>query len=95
MQCDSNSKLATYDFKTIKPQRKAMQWIDVEVELPKIKKRFIAKCGNGDGAWQGVVDVYFDPHIGWIRCEGGDRSALYVTHYATHPYIEEETKTNN
>lgn len=88
----AGKKLTIYDFKP--NYRSKMLWIDVENELPKIKmkKRFLAKCVNGDGSWLGIVDVYFDPHIGWMRCENADRNALYVTHYTEHPYMEEENK---
>lgn len=90
--CEGSSKIALYDFKP--KTRNKMHWIDVEIELPKIKmkKRFLAKCVNGDGSWLGIVDVYFDPHVGWMRCETTDKAALYVTHYTEHPYMEEENK---
>ncbi len=65
-----------------------MEWISVEKELPKGRKRFLAKCRNGlieDSSWSGIVDVYFDPHIGWARCESHDIKPVYVTHYCEYP----------
>lgn len=82
-----------------------MEWINVQEELPKTRKRYLAKCmiGYSDDKWSGIVDVYFDPHIGWLRCESPDTS-VFVTHYTDHPcpdYPFEEKcqvnilKTNN
>ncbi len=65
-----------------------MEWIDVEKELPKSRKRYLAICKNGDveTSWTGLVDVYFDPHRGWIRCESKTPNLVNVTHYCIHPF---------
>ncbi len=65
-----------------------MNWISVEDELPKTRKRYIALCQNNDSeiAWNGIVDVFFDPRIGWRRCESKDMQRIYVIFYTDHPY---------
>lgn len=67
-----------------------MEWIDVQKELPKTRKRFLAKCRNGceDSYWYGIVDVFFDPHVGWIRCESQDGELVFVIQYTEHPCPE-------
>lgn len=65
-----------------------MNWINVETELPKTRKRFIALCQNNnkEGGWNGIIDVFFDPRIGWSRCESQDIRPVYVIFYTDHPY---------
>jgi hypothetical protein len=66
-----------------KQESNHMNWISVENELPKEKARFLAKCQNDQ--WTGIVDVFFDPHTGWKRCEDPSDS-IYVLEYAIHPF---------
>jgi hypothetical protein len=99
MKCEdcSSKNITEVDFSIQQNNGKCMNWIDVERELPKTRKRFIAKCLIEDEShhWEGVVDVYFDPHVGWIRSEPNSKAPVKVSHYAEHPYVEEEIKNNH
>ncbi len=76
---------------------KRMDWIDVNDELPKSAKRYLARCINGDNeySWSGIIDVYFNPNTGWSRCESHSKIPVFVTHYAEHPCPEYPFEENN
>ncbi len=57
-----------------------MNWKDARKELPKIPEgldrvRCLGLCksikysGMGCVVWEGFVDIFYDPCIGWMRCE--------------------------
>lgn len=56
------------------------EWIKSTDQLPKDNKRYLGYCLNeiGISSWEGIVDVYFDPQIGWRRCENSDEKPLCV-----------------
>lgn len=56
----------------IKTDKMQKKWISCKNELPKTNQRYLGYCHNeyGEGSgWKGIVEVYFDPTIGWRRCE--------------------------
>ncbi len=60
-----------------------MEWIKCTDRLPKKRTRCLARCSNPlldeKERWIGIVDVCFDPNIGWFRCESSTSNyKLYV-----------------
>lgn len=56
-----------------------IKWKKTKDELPPLNKstRCLARIDTykpkSTSCWEGLVDVYFDPHIGWRRCETEDQ----------------------
>jgi hypothetical protein len=73
-----------------------MEWIDVTKELPKNNKRCLGYCYNeyNNSAWKGIVDVYFDSHSGWNRCEVFDNRKIYVLFWCQMPELPKKIVNN-
>ncbi len=65
-----------------------MNWKDPKIELPKIADGFQSvRCmglcksvkdrGFGPSEWRGDVDIFYNPNIGWMRCED-QQSTVHV-----------------
>lgn len=71
-----------------------MQWIKSEDQLPKYSNRCLGYChihmNNDVYAWQGIVDVYFNPTTGWNRCENQDTKPVKVYYWCEYPEIPTE-----
>lgn len=66
-----------------------MDWISVEEKLPPGRRRCLGICLQETGensSWKGIIDVCFDPHIGWFRCEGKKRD-INVIYWCVYPEI--------
>ncbi len=78
---------------------KIYEWKKTSEELPKIKTRCLGYCSNGkyeECKWSGYVDVFFDPQIGWLRCETKKEESVCVLYWIEHPgrplYEEKEVE---
>lgn len=46
-----------------------MIWKDTKQELPPLHKSFRCIAQIQSNIWTGYCDVFFDPSLGWMRCE--------------------------